>query len=120
MNSPLEGTYWKLSRVYDIEVVNAPLQEEPHLVLHASTRSVSGSTGYSQLTGAYALEGERLSFGPLVTARRTSLLGLDLEANLVAAFPSVTRWRIQGEQLRLLDWEGKCVMRFEAATRERT
>ena len=109
---PLENTYWKLTRLGDAPVAEAP--REPHFILDPATRRVGGSGGCNRLTGSYALNGDRLSLDSLSTTLMACTDGMETEKAFLDGLLRVTQWRIAGQELELLDKSGKTIARFEA------
>lgn len=110
----LENTYWKLTRLGVASVIVASQPREPHLILNAETRRVSGSGGCNALTGSYELHGDRLILSQMAGTMMACLEGMETEQGLLKALRHVSRWKIAGQQLDLFDADGDAVARFEA------
>ena len=110
----LENTYWKLTRLGVASVTVASQQREPHLILNAETRRVSGSGGCNSLTGSYELHGDQLILGQMAGTMMACLEGMETEQGFLKALRHVSRWKIAGQQLDLFDAAGDAVARFEA------
>jgi heat shock protein HslJ len=110
----LENTYWKLIRLGDAPLALAPRQREPHLILNSATQRVGGSGGCNHLGGRYELKGDRLSLDSLVTTLMACNEGMETEQAFLEALQRVSRWRIVGQQLELVDQAGDVVAHFEA------
>jgi heat shock protein HslJ len=108
----LENTYWKLTRLGDAPIAEAP--REPHFILDPATRRVGGSGGCNLMTGSYELNGDRLSFDSMSTTLMACADGMETEKSFLDALLRVTRWNIAGQELELLDKSGHTIARFEA------
>ncbi len=113
-DSPLRGTIWKLVRMGDTPVAAVPKQRQAHLIFAADALRVSGSGGCNRVTGAFSLDGDRLRFGRMASTRMACPDGMDQEKQLLEALERVTRYRICGSHLELLDATGAVSARFEA------
>lgn len=114
----LENTYWKLMLLGGEKVVVVENQREPHLVLRSEDHRVTGSTGCNRLTGSFNLEGDRLSFGQMVTTRMACVHGMETEATLTAALTQVAGFKMIEDRLELYDAEGQLLMELEARALE--
>ena len=112
--SPLQETYWKLTRLADKPVTVADKQREPSLILHTNQKRVTGFGGCNDLTGTYTLQGNEVTFGRLAATRKACLQGMDYEGLFFKALEQVRTWKISGEHLELYDVGGNMVARFEA------
>lgn len=110
----LENTYWKFVSLNGQAVTVAEHQREPHLILHPDRRSVSGSGGCNGMGGSYQLDGERLSFSRMAGTLMACQHGMEQEQRIHAVLPTVARWQIEGERLRLLNEQGTVVAEFES------
>ena len=111
---PLENTYWKLTRLGGTPVPELPQQRGPHLILNPSTRRLGGSGGCNHVGGSYEVEGDRLSLDSLTTTLMACADGMDTEKDFLEALREVSKWRIAGPELELLDESGKVIAHFEA------
>lgn len=113
--SPLRGTYWKLVRLGDRPAEAAAAKErEPRLVFATDTLRVTGSGGCNRVSGPFEVEGERLRFGGMVATRMMCSTGMEQEQRFLDALRAVTRYRVGGRELELLDASGEVRARFEA------
>lgn len=113
-DSPLRGTYWKLVRLGDASVKAADGQREAYLVFDTEEPRVAGSGGCNRVNGGFELDGANLRFGRLAATRMACPEGLEQEQRFLAALEGVTRHRIDGSHLELLDAAGAVAARFEA------
>lgn len=113
-DSPLRGTYWKLVRLGDASVKAADGQREAYLVFDTEEPRVAGSGGCNRVNGGFELDGANLRFGRLAATRMACPEGLEQEQRFLAALEGVTRHRIDGSHLELLDATGAVAARFEA------
>jgi heat shock protein HslJ len=88
-----------------------------------SAQHVSGTTGCNRVSGAIALDGSSLRFGPLMSSRR-GCPGpvMEQESRFLRALEDCRTWRrassgtgasASGETLELLDASGAVVLRLE-------
>jgi putative lipoprotein len=113
--APLQNTYWKLVELLGTTVVVPEKQREPHLILRADGRRLSGFSGCNHLAGSYALDGEKLSFGRAAGTLMACPQGMEQERAFLDALARVQGFRIGGGQrLELLDAEGSPLARFDA------
>jgi heat shock protein HslJ len=90
----LAGTSWTLVSVGDAPVVEG---SGAGLTFDAGG-NISGSTGCNQASGAYAVDGAALTFGPLATTRMACEDNLMAqESAVLEAFAGVSGWEIDGE-----------------------
>jgi putative lipoprotein len=111
---PLENTYWKLTYLGSTPVVANSTNREPNFVLHPNNSTVSGSGGCNGFSGSYTLNGDRVSFGRLLSTMMACVSGMETERAFLPALAKVRRWRISGQNLDLLDDRGNSLARFEA------
>jgi copper homeostasis protein (lipoprotein) len=111
--SPLENTHWTLTRVGDTPVRHEG-EREPHIVLHSTTRRVSGAAICNQILGSYRVQGTSLTFGTVATSRMMCPSGMDIERRFLAALQATRTARVRGSTLDLLDASRRVVASFEA------
>ena len=110
----LENTYWKLTRLNGVPVKTFADRREPHLVLRSTEKQLAGSGGCNRFHGGYELDGDALTFGPVVATMMSCPEGMDQEVALFQTLDRVRAWRIDGQHLEMVDENGKKLMRFEA------
>ena len=108
------GTRWELTE-FDGKPVAA--SEHPaHLVFDAENSTVSGTGGCNRLHGGYTLTApDALKFSPIAASMMACAYGGELEFYFLQALGKVTQFRINGEQLVLMDAEAKPLMVLTAA-----
>ena len=111
---PLQETYWRLTRLRGKALPPAEGQKEPHIVFRATGNMFAGSTGCNSLTGTYRLSGSNLDLSSIAVTKMACPQGMELEAELFAGLGKVTRWRITGQHLELLEPANAVVARFDA------
>ncbi len=112
--APLQETYWKLMRLGDKPVILAEKQREPSLIFRSQQNRVTGFGGCNNLTGAYKLSGDQITFMRVAATRRACLEGMDVEGALFKALERARTWKILGQHLELYDKGGNLVARVEA------
>jgi len=87
-------------------------------MLSSETGRMSGWAGCSGVSGRYRAKGPSLTFAAVMSMRTTcAAKGSDLERRFLAALRSVSRAKITGQRLELVDARGKPLARFEAGRR---
>ncbi len=109
----LENTHWELARLGDAPVMLAAGQRAPYIVLDSSDRRISGYAGCNRLMGGYTLAGAKLSFTQLAGTMMACAQGMELEQALHAALTRVAGWRLEGNDLALLDAGGNAIAGFK-------
>ncbi len=114
----LEGTEWRLVSCADpsggLLEVGAPIEATARF----EDGHVAGSAGCNRYTGGYALNGERLTFGPLAsTMMMCPEPQMTVEMAFLAALGRVALWAIEGSgptgaTLEMADDDGAPVARF--------
>ena len=92
--SPLQETYWKLTRLGDKPVMLAEGQREPSLVFRSQQSRVTGFGGCNNLTGTYILNGDQMTLSGIAATRMACLQGMDIEGALIKALEQVSTWKI--------------------------
>jgi heat shock protein HslJ len=99
----LEGTRWTLVELGELRAEPSESGRDPHLLLDARERRLSGSGGCNRLLGSYELDGNRLTFGPVATTMMACPEPLmRRERAFLQVLEATTAWRIDGETLELL------------------
>jgi heat shock protein HslJ len=111
----LENTYWKLTRIGETPVEVAKDPREPHLVLQSRDRRVDGADGCSKLRGSYLTEGSSVSFVQIASSKANECLaGVGDSQAMQRALAGVSRWRIVGRELELMNERDATLARFQA------
>lgn len=107
-----EQTRWAAARLGATDVT-ATGSRAPHLVFEGGR--ASGSDGCNRVSGGYTVDGQALTFGPMVGTQMACPGTGEVERAFGAAVRDTRRWRIEGETLELLDAKGDVVARFVAS-----
>jgi copper homeostasis protein (lipoprotein) len=110
----LVNTYWKLMRLGVAGVTVGEGRREPHFILQIAEQRVAGSGGCNRFFGSYALDGDRLTFGPLGGTTMACPDGMEQEHAFHEALGKTATWRITGQHPELFDAAGKSLARFES------
>jgi heat shock protein HslJ len=112
----LEGTPWALQQLE----VDATLTEVPSDVaasLYLQDGQASGDAGCNTFSGDYSIDGDALTFGPMMSTMMVCEgEKASTEAAYLAGFPRVASYSIDGDALILLDGTGNPVMTYAAVT----
>lgn len=113
---PLFGTYWKLIALGQLPVPTRPPPQDAHLLLQddGASKTATGNSGCNRFTGAYTVESDSLSFGPLASTRMACVDTMELEARFLDAMSRVDRYEIVDRELRLFGGD-EPLMTFVAA-----
>jgi heat shock protein HslJ len=65
------------------------------------TGRVSGFAGCNQYNGTYALVGDALTIGPVVSTKMACTDGMELESRFLATLPKLTHWQVNDSTLTL-------------------
>ena len=110
----LRGTYWKATRLAGRPVAVFEGGSEPHFELELGELRVAGSAGCNRFMGAFAIEGDSLSFGRLSTSRMECPTGMGQERHFLDTLDKVAFWQTDGRHLDLFDSQRRVLARFEA------
>ncbi|WP_421725995.1 META domain-containing protein [Bauldia sp.] len=112
-DTPLIDTRWMLvsARGEPAE----PGRTSAHLIF-AADGSVAGNTGCNNLGAVYTLDGDRLSFSPVMTTRMYCAAAAASEHRFVTALPAVAGYVIDGTRLTLTGADGMVLATFTAAS----
>ncbi|MGD0446033.1 MAG: META domain-containing protein [Edaphobacter sp.] len=112
----LEKTNWTLTRLGEKPVTVDDPHRRPYLMLDPAAHRASGSGGCNRVTGPYQLTGERVMFAHMASTMMMCPSGMDVERRFLNALNETKRWKIEGQELKLMDGEGKVVAVFEAGS----
>ena len=108
----LEGVPWVLSSGVDVEGWE---QSTPSVTFADGT--VGGSTGCNRFTASYTLDGDTVEIGTIAATQIACPPPADaVERAYVDALERVAGWRLDGEELVLLDEDDAEVLRFGTAS----
>lgn len=110
----LLNTYWKLTQLGEVVISTPEGVREIHLVLHSENQRVAGFSGCNQMMGNYVLDGDQIRFDRMAGTMMACVPDRDVERKFLAIFPDVSRWKIEGETLRLMDAAGTTLAVFES------
>lgn len=110
----LLNTYWKLIEISGDPVVTKQGQREKKLTLHVEENKVNGFGGCNSFFGTYTVDTGSLKFGPLAATRRFCADSMDQENQFFKLLSVVTSYTINGQELDLIDDQGKPVLKLEA------
>lgn len=113
--STLLDTRWRLTQVGEVAVPNPAGSREVYFSLQSQNPNVVGFSGCNRMFGHYVLSGEELKFDQLGGTKMFCDVRMELEQRYLAMFQYVSRWKIGGNTLRLLNPEGGTVAAFEAS-----
>jgi heat shock protein HslJ len=110
--SALEGTPWVLASGVDVEG-----WEDVAPSATFAEGMVSGSTGCNRFRGSYSIAGDTLELREVAMTAMACPPPADVvEREYGAALESVRAWRVEEDELVLLDGDGAELLRFRAAT----
>jgi heat shock protein HslJ len=111
----LPNTYWRIVALAGEPIPAVQNRREPHLILRLPDNRYRATVGCNQLTGSYAVNGERISFRQGASTRMACPPPLDVrEERLRRVLGEAQGWNIAGQTLELLDREGANIATFEA------
>jgi heat shock protein HslJ len=110
----LTNTYWKLTELNGAAVTVLPKQREPHMILQSAGNRLAGSGGCNRMMGAYTLDGPSVSFGQVASTMMACVGGMEQESAFFQALETARAWKIQSDNLELLDESGAAVAHFVA------
>lgn len=109
----LVETYWKLFRCSGAPVAVVPGHPEAHIILKLGGQLIA-SGGCNRLTGSYQRDGAAILLGPVATTTLECFPGSEQEGAFLEAMRNARSYRIAGDDLDLLDADGKVVAEFTA------
>ena len=117
--TPFTGRIWLMTFYYDGKdaVVSALLGTEITAVFSEDGK-ISGSAGCNNYTASYEVDGERITVGPAATTRMMCAEPegiMEQEAAYLAALESAASYTIEGNQLELMDAEGRRAVSYVVA-----
>ena len=70
------------------------------------------------MTGPYQLTGNQVTFSHMASTMMMCPSEMDLEQRFLKALNETKRWKIEGQELKLMDGEGKVAAVFELGPAE--
>jgi copper homeostasis protein (lipoprotein) len=110
----IEDRNWRLVELGGQPVTVASPERAPHLRLVSESKRVQGSGGCNRMNGTYTLQGDRLSFGPILSTKM-ACIEADATARETAFFEALAntaRYRVEGSSL-LLSGADRLLARLE-------
>jgi heat shock protein HslJ len=103
----LEGTAWRLVEYGPTDAPIAALAEPPVTVTFEAGGRLAGSGGCNSYGGTYALDGQSLSIGEIVSTRMACAddRAMQQETTILAALDAATGLQLAGDEL-ILDYDG--------------
>jgi heat shock protein HslJ len=113
---PLEGSVWSLSGIAQNDAVVSTAVDEK-ITLAFKDGQAAGFAGCNNYFGSYKLSGDGVTFGPLASTKKACEGDPgQREMEFLTALGRVTSFRIERNQLTLLDSDKKMVMLFVASS----
>jgi heat shock protein HslJ len=110
----LGDTHWRLTRLGNEVVDNPPGEADVHFTLQQNNLLVTGNLGCNRMFGHYAVDGDSIKFDQMGGTKMYCEARMKLEQQFLKTLEQVSRWRISGKTLELLDASGRAVASFEA------
>jgi heat shock protein HslJ len=114
-NAELTETYWKLTELMGAPIVMTPgTKTELRMILKKEGNQVSGNGGCNNFRGSYTLlEGNRLSFSPLVSTRM-ACVNMEKETTFMELLQKADNYSIKDNVLSLNKGSMAPLAKFEA------
>jgi len=100
-DAPLTNTYWKLVGIGSEPYEHGTDNREPRLQFGKQEGVISGFTGCNNLTGGYAVDGDRLDLTEIAATQKACIEGMDVEQRFLQALRQVNCYEISGDTLQL-------------------
>lgn len=115
VTADLKNTYWKLIELDGKKIMMPATQErEVRITLSSLGARMTAFAGCNQLTGSYVQQGKALRFSQMAgTLMACASPLMEIESNVLKMLGATTGYRIEGQQLTLLQGD-KALARFEA------
>ena len=116
--TPLVDTRWNLVELSGAPVTRRGTERDPWIRFTAADGRAAGSTGCNSMGGSYTLDGDRLTFGPMVSTKMACLEGnlMAQEGRFLAVLDSVERFTVAADTLALyVPGTAAAALRFAAA-----
>jgi heat shock protein HslJ len=115
-STAFEGTEWRLVDVGGVTAIPGRADRPASVSFDRESASVHGTSGLNSFFGPYALDGAKLR---VENVAMTKMAGppelMQQESAFVSALHSARSWRVNGDELELLDEKGAVLARLRAA-----
>ena len=112
-DADLRNTYWRLATIAGTTVVTPQDAREAHLILEPDEK-VNGFGGCNGVGGAYAVDGDKLTFKDIPSTMMYCAGTSDLEAKLIRALEDTRTFSISGDRLELRGETGEELATLQA------
>ena len=112
--SSITGTRWFFKKLYGEDAGTGAGGDAAHITLQGAEPRVSGFAGCNQISGAYEIEGNALSFSKMAMTMRACPEGMDLEREVAKALEATKSYQLSGSMLRLMANDGAIIAELEA------
>ncbi|HKE44266.1 MAG TPA: META domain-containing protein [Steroidobacteraceae bacterium] len=103
-STTLENVQWTLVQL-EGKAIERGSRGAPTLTLSSKDKRLSGFAGCNRMIGSYELEGDAIKFSGVATTRM-ACIDVTPEESLLRTLGYVTRWKVSGSTLELLDAAG--------------
>jgi len=107
----LVGPTWAAVELAGTPVAAEPAARQPSIAFVANGR-VAGTDGCNRISAPYTQNGERISFGAMITTRMACPGADEVSRRFAEAIQGTTGWRIAGGRLEFRDATGKPLATF--------
>ncbi|AOA57799.1 META domain-containing protein [Acinetobacter larvae] len=112
----LQNKDWVVTQINQVDY--APENTQTLASLKFGDSALSGSDGCNRIMGGYAVQGNKIKFSSLATTQMMCMDTVDLPEKFNTALNQVKSFAVNKSQLKLLDKEGKVVLKFRTQTNE--
>ncbi len=103
-NSPLAGTFWKLTYAGNTPYNPPPGVRLVSMMLNDSTKNISGFLGCNNLAGNYMLSGkDGITFTVISTKMACQAEAMKIENEFSQALSKANKYKLEGDRLALFD-----------------
>lgn len=111
--APLVGQVWELTGYNNGKQAISSVRAGTEITLEfRDDGTLGGSDGCNRYMSGYTLKGDALTIGPLASTRMACKGAAEQARDYGAALATVTRYRIEGDELVLLNGDGKPAARY--------
>ena len=114
----LTETRWNLIELSGAPATRRGTERDPWIRFTAADGRAGGSTGCNSMGGSYTLEGDRLTFGPMMSTKMACIENnlMAQETRFLAVLDSVERYTVSADTLALyVPGTAAAALRFAAA-----